>query len=79
MDEDFEEQKDVSAETPVDELKNRTDPISQRRADALVRIAEDYLSKSGTANSGDRYLVHIHTDMETLKVDGAGLCMLQLE
>ncbi len=35
-------------------------------------MAEGYLSKSGTANSGDRYLVHVHTDMETLKVDGAG-------
>ncbi len=72
MDEDFEEQKDVSAETPVDELKPRSEPISQRRADALVRMAEAYLSKSGAANSGDRYLVHVHTDMETLKADGLG-------
>jgi hypothetical protein len=72
MDEDFEEQKDVSAETPVDELKPRTEPISQRRADALVRMAEAYSSKSATANSGDRYLVHVHTDMETLKADGTG-------
>jgi len=72
MDEDFLEQKDVSAETPVDELKDHTDPISQRRADALVRMAQGYSSKSGTANSGDRYLVHVHTDMETLKADGTG-------
>ena len=72
MDEDFQEQKDVSAETPVDELKPRSEPISQRRADALVRMAEAYLYKSGTANSGDRYLVHVHTDMGTLKVDGTG-------
>jgi len=72
MDEDFQEQKDVSAETPVDELKNQPEPISQRRADALVRMAEGYLSKSGSANSGDRYLVHVHTDMETLKADGTG-------
>jgi len=72
MDEDFQEQMDVSAETPVDELKNQPEPISQRRADALVRMAEGYLSKSGSANSGDRYLVHVHTDMETLKADGTG-------
>jgi len=72
MDEDFQEQNHVSAETPVDELKPRSEPISQRRADALVRMAEAYLSKSGAANSGDRYLVHVHTDMETLKVDGSG-------
>ena len=61
VDEDFLEQQDVSAE-----------PISQRRADALVRMAEAYSPKSGTASSGDRYLVHVHTDMETLKADGTG-------
>lgn len=72
VDEDFEEQKDVSAETSVDEIETRSEPISQRRADALVRMAEGYLSKSGAVNSGDRYLVHVHTDMETLKADGAG-------
>jgi hypothetical protein len=72
MDEDFFEQKDVSAETPVDELKTQTEPVAQRRADALIRMAEGYISKSETANSGDRYLVHVHTDMETLKADGTG-------
>ena len=72
MDEDFHEQKDVSAETPVDELKARTEPVSQRRADALIRMAEGYMSAAATANSGDRYLVHVHTDMETLKADGCG-------
>jgi len=72
MDEDFLEQKDVSAETPVDELKNQPEPISQRRADALVRMAQGYSSTSGTVTSGDRYLVHVHTDMETLKADGTG-------
>jgi len=72
VDEDFMEQKDVSAETPVDELKARTEPISQRRADALVRMAEAYSSKPGTATNGDRYLVHVHTDMETLRANGTG-------
>jgi hypothetical protein len=65
VDEDFEEQKGVSVETPVDGCKAQSDPISQRRADALVRMAEGYLSKSATTSSGDRYLVHIHTDIET--------------
>lgn len=76
MDDDFEEQRDVSAETrqvtSVDELKPRSEPISQRRADALVRMAEGYLSGVGKERGGDRYLVHVHTDMETLKADGTG-------
>ena len=72
MEDDYQEQKDVSAETPVDELKPRSEPISQRRADALVRMAEGYRSKSATAHNDDRYLVHVHTDMETLKADGTG-------
>ena len=70
MDEDFQEQKDVPAETPVDELKAGSEPISQRRADALLRMAEGYSSKPGRDNGGDRYLVHVHADMETLKADG---------
>ncbi len=68
MEEDFEEQKNVSAETPVDELKPHSEPVSQRRADALVRMAEGY----SPDQLGERYLVHIHTDMETLKADGEG-------
>jgi hypothetical protein len=73
LDEDFQEQKNVSAETPVDELKPHSEPVSQRRADALVRMAEAYSSGYGQKdNSGDRHLVHIHTDLETLKADGTG-------
>ena len=72
MDEDFLEQQDVSAETPVDELKPRSEPISQRRADALVRMAQGYSSKPRSAGSGDRYLINVHTDIETLKADGTG-------
>jgi hypothetical protein len=72
MDEDFEEQRDVSAETPEDNSKPRTESISQRRADAMVRMAEGYEPGKGLSNSGDRYLVHVHTDMETLKADGIG-------
>ncbi len=72
MDEDFQEQQNVSAETSVNELKPHSEPISQRRADALVRMAEGYLSKSASMASGDRFLVHVHTDMETLKINGSG-------
>ena len=72
VDQDFEEQKDVSAETPEDNSKPRTEGISQRRADAMVTMAEGCLSGKGQANRGDRYLVHVHTDIETLKADGIG-------
>ncbi len=72
MDEDFLEQQDVSAETSVDELKPRTEPISQRRADALVRMAEGFSSTARNSAGRDRYLVHVHTDIDTLKEDGTG-------
>jgi hypothetical protein len=48
-------------------------PVSSRRADALQRLAESFLSGTERQSSGgDRYLVNIHTEMETLKADGAG-------
>ncbi|MEK6212721.1 MAG: HNH endonuclease, partial [Vibrio fluvialis] len=72
MDEEFLKQQDVSAETSVDELKPRSEPISQRRADALVRMAQGYSPKSGSTGCGDRYLINIHTDIETLRADGTG-------
>jgi hypothetical protein len=59
------EAQDVSAETP--------DPIAARRADALERMAESYLSGiEGERSGGDRYLLHVHTDSDTLREDGAG-------
>ena len=76
MDDMYEETKDVPAGTPSDdagaEPPPNPEPISQRRADALARVAEGYLSGSGKETGGDRYLVHVHTDMETLKADGTG-------
>ena len=42
-----------------------------RRADALVRLAQGYCNNE-SASSGDRFTVHVHTDMETLKQDGTG-------
>ena len=69
MDEDFEEQKNVSADTSEEERSS----FAARRADALVRMAESYLSGSSSqSNGGDRYLVHVHTDADTLKADGTG-------
>ena len=71
MDEDFEEQKNVPAETSDE--KNPTPNFAARRADALVRMAEAYLSGSSKqSEGGDRYLVNIHTDADTLKADGEG-------
>ncbi len=48
-------------------------PIAARRADALERLAEGYLaSEESSRNGGDRTTLHIHTDAETLKIDGDG-------
>ncbi len=75
----FEEQKDVpedvSAETsasqPVDRLTPQ--PVDQRRADALERVVEGFLAGAEKNHPGGaRYVVNIHTDIETLKEDGAG-------
>jgi len=72
MNEDFQEQKNVPAGTS-DEINPQPPWGPSRRADALVRIAEAYLSdKAKQSNGGDRYLVHLHTDVVTLKADGTG-------
>jgi len=77
------EPADVSAETPagVDGCLPVPHPVATRRADALERVAEAWLAapnlgetggdRSGMHRSGgDRYLLHIHTDVGTLKSDG---------
>jgi len=72
MDEQYEELKDVpvgTSESENDGLRVRPEPIAWRRADALVRLATGY-RKHSTSCSSEKYLVHIHTDMETLKQDG---------
>ncbi len=61
---------DVSAETPV----------AAQRADALERMADDYLcgalaTETGgerVVKGGDRCTLHLHTDMNTLHADGDG-------
>ncbi len=80
MDELFEERRDepedVSAETPVgvDSFEPQPHPVAVRRADALERVVETYLSgTSGDRSGGDRYLVNIHTESEVLAQDGEGV------
>ena len=71
MDEAFEERKNVSAETSGE--AGPSPKFAARRADALVRMAEAYLAGSSKhSEGGDRYLVHVHTDVETLKENGDG-------
>src|SRR6056297_1211769 len=76
MDEEFEERKDVSAETSEGPAtKPESEPVAQRRADALERLADAFFGKSTGAGSsaatgGDRCTIHLHTAPETLSADG---------
>lgn len=79
MDEDFAERRGEPAAVaqerehgrPCDQ--RRTEPVAQRRADALVRVAQAFLSSSNaSASGGDHYLVHVHTDLDTLRAGGCG-------
>jgi hypothetical protein len=78
MDCAFEEQrsepKEVEREIEREAFKiGFAEPVAQRRADALERVARGYLAGPETTDSaGDRYVVNLHTDIETLKVDGEG-------
>ena len=69
------EQEHVSAETsPEPDMDQPLPcPVEQRRADALERLADAYLSgEGGMVNGGDRCTLHVHTDVETLRQDGEG-------
>ena len=81
--ESVEEPSDVSAEMPagVDGCLPVPHPVATRRADALERVAEAWFARpsengeganrsGGDRSGGDRYLLNIHTDIETLKADG---------
>jgi len=73
MDEEFEERKNVSAETsnrPT--IDPASDPVAQRRADALARVAEGFLGGAAGTNGGERTTIQLHTDAETLRCDGEG-------
>jgi addiction module HigA family antidote len=72
----LDERKKVSAETSAfevpDPVKSYPQPMASRRADAMVRMAEAFLSGQSANCSADHFTINIHTDMETLKDDGAG-------
>jgi len=75
----FEEHQNIVADVPAEISDNvpldRTspEPVSQQRADALARVVEGFLAGVGNDQSGgDRYMVNIHTDIETLKENGTG-------
>jgi len=64
MDSAFEDNPDIAAETS----------LPARRADALERVAEGYLTggEKGARTGGERCTLHVHTNMETLREDGEG-------
>jgi 5-methylcytosine-specific restriction endonuclease McrA len=66
----------MPAGTSLDQWGNETEadvePIAARRADALVRLVQSQGAGQRNTSGGDRFLVHIHTNTETLKADGTG-------
>ena len=67
--------KDVSAETSAPESSQERLSFGARRADALGRLAESFLSHGAEAlNGGDRYQIVVHVDAETLQEGCAGRC-----
>jgi hypothetical protein len=50
----------------------------ERRAEALVRVAESYLQRrSRSSSSADRYQVVLHVDAESLHEKGPGRCQIE--
>lgn len=74
----FDEHKNVSAETSECELPDPCQqhpmPIHSHRTDALARIAAEWSSNpvSTPLSGNDRFVINIHTDIETLRADGSG-------
>jgi hypothetical protein len=68
--------KEIEASTPLDETS--PEPIAQKHADQLARVVEGFLAGIGSESpvnglsGGDKYMVNIHTDIETLQQDGSG-------
>lgn len=75
-DENDHELKNVPAETserPATEP--HSEPVAQRRADTLERLADAFFGNSGDAESsavtgGDRCTINLHTTPDTLAADG---------
>jgi hypothetical protein len=80
----FEEQQNVSAVVAAEIDENipldsaSPEPVSQKRADALVRVVEGFLAGAGGDGNGngqtggDKYMINIHIEVGTLKADGDG-------
>lgn len=67
MDDAFDEtrQHEEDSDSP------RPEPYSARRADAMEALADNFLSgETGKQTGGDKYLVNIHTTVDTLRDDG---------
>ena len=67
-------EKEINANIPLDSTS--PEPVSRKRADQLARVVEGFLTGVGKnrpvndLSGGDKYMVNIHTDIETLKQDG---------
>ena len=73
MDDEFNECENVSAESSLSSVEYPvSEPVAQRRADALARVAEGFLGSQGGTNGGERSTIHVHTDRDTLREDGKG-------
>jgi len=73
MDEEFEERQDVSAERSSPSIDCLvSEPVAQRRADALARVAEGFFGGETGTNGGERSTIHVHTCLDTLRQDGDG-------
>jgi hypothetical protein len=80
----FEEQQNVPAVVAAEIDENipldstSPEPVSQKRADALARVVEGFLAGAGRGQpgngqtGGDKYMINIHTEVETLKENGIG-------
>jgi len=75
-DENDSELKNVPAGTSEHpETEPQSEPVAQRRADALERLADAFFGKSGGAgssavNGGDRCTINLHTTPDTLAAVG---------
>lgn len=71
MEEEFAERKTVPAGTHHEPTTNpASEPVSQRRADALARVAETFLGGDAGTTGGDRCTINLHTTPDTLRADG---------
>lgn len=74
----FQEQKNVSAEASdfekPNELLQHPHPRASQRADSLARIVAEWSANpiADSISGHDRFVINLHTDIETLRQDGTG-------